>query len=130
MAYLKDKIADLEKALTAWAAVLNDPFSDVTRDASIQRYEFSFELLWKVLKLYLKEQESIECFSPKSCMREIQPFLEISAEEMEICLNMASDRNVSVHTYSEKMANGLYKKLPTYLKLSEKLLQQIKNNLN
>ena len=53
-----------------------------------------------------------------------------SEKEMEICINMASDRNVSVHTYSEKMANGLYKKLPTYLKLAEKILQQIKNKLN
>ena len=126
MAYLKDKIKDLEKAILAWQRVLNDPFTDVVRDASIQRYEFTFELFWKVLKLYLKEEEGIECFSPKSCIREIRPFFKLSDAEIELCLKMSNDRNISVHTYSEKMANALFSKLENYLKITEKILKQIK----
>lgn len=130
MSYLKDKIKDLEKALLAWQRVLNDPFTDVVRDASIQRYEFTFELFWKVLKLYLKEEEGLECFSPKACIREIRTFFKLSETEIELCLKMANDRNISVHTYSEEMANALFAKLPNYLKITEKILKKITVRIN
>ncbi|EKD58680.1 MAG: hypothetical protein ACD_56C00073G0009, partial [uncultured bacterium] len=61
MDYLEEKHAQLEQALKMWEKALNTTFSDISRDASIQRYEFSFELLWKVVKKYLKEIEGFEC---------------------------------------------------------------------
>jgi hypothetical protein len=41
---------ELEKAKNALGAALAAPYSDITRDASIQRFEFCMELAWKVLK--------------------------------------------------------------------------------
>lgn len=102
------------------------PFSDVSRDASIQRYEFSFELLWKVVKKYLKEIEGFECNSPKSCFREIRMTLELSDADIETCISMTEDRNLSVHTYSEEMANDLYAKLPEYARVSKLISKKIK----
>ncbi|MFA5961235.1 MAG: HI0074 family nucleotidyltransferase substrate-binding subunit [Parcubacteria group bacterium] len=126
MAYLGEKIGQLEQALTAWKKALDAPFNDLNRDATIQRYEFSFELFWKVVKIYLKELESIECASPKACFREVRNILELSEEEIETCLSMTDDRNLSVHTYSEKMANDLYAKFPKYLEVARKVLREIK----
>ncbi len=127
MAYLEEKIEQLEKALKAWKEALNLPFSDISRDAAIQRYEFTFELLWKAVKTYLKEKEGIECYSPKSCFRELKNIFDLSEEEIEMCLKMASDRNFSVHTYSEKMANKLYEDLKSYLKITEKVFKKMKH---
>lgn len=126
MAYLGEKVEQLEQALVAWKKAVDAPFDDLSRDAAIQRYEFSFELLWKVVKIYLKEIESIECASPKACFREVRNILDLREEEIETCLSMTDDRNLSVHTYSEKMANELYAKFPKYLKVARKVLREIK----
>lgn len=126
MDYLNEKHLQLEQALKMWQRALEAPFSDLNRDASIQRYEFSFELLWKVVKKYLKEIEGFECNSPKSCFREIRMTLGLSEADIEICISMTEDRNLSVHTYSEKMANDLYKKFPEYLRVSKLIAEKIK----
>jgi nucleotidyltransferase substrate binding protein (TIGR01987 family) len=44
----------LEKALATLDEVLEQPFSIIVRDATIQRFEYCFELSWKVLKKALK----------------------------------------------------------------------------
>jgi len=130
MDYLEEKFTDLKQALLAWKKALEAEFSDLNRDASIQRYEFSFELLWKVAKIYLKEIEGVECNSPKSCFREIRATLELSESDIEICMLMVDDRNLSVHTYSEKMANELYSRLADYLKVSRLIAKKIKEKSN
>lgn len=125
MAYLKPKLALLKKALKSWEKVLDEKYSDVVRDATIQRYEFSFELLWKAVRLFLKEHEGIECNSPKSCFRALRKVLDLTEEEVEMCLEMTNDRNLSVHTYSEKLAKNLYNKTKNYLKISQKICNRI-----
>lgn len=125
MAYLEEKIKLLKKALKSWEEVLNEPYSDIVRDAAIQRYEFSFELLWKTIKLHLSENEGITCNSPKSCFRELGRNIKLNEKEIETCLQMTNDRNLSVHTYSEKMAKILYKRTFKYLEISKKIFEQI-----
>lgn len=111
MAYLKEKLKQLEEALKTWEDVLNEPYTEIVRDATIQRFKYSFELLWKTVKLYLREKECIECQSPKSCFREGRLPLGLEDEVVEACLKMAEDRNLSVHTYSKEMADKLYEKV-------------------
>lgn len=123
---MSEKIEQLEKAFVSWKESLDAPRSDLSRDAAIQRYEFSFELFWKTVKIYLKEIEGVECVSPKSCFREVRNVLDLSEEEIETCISMAEDRNLSVHTYSEKMAMELFEKFPGYLETAEKILGKIK----
>ncbi len=129
MAYLRKKLNQLKTALESWGQLIDWPYSDIVRDATIQRYEFTFELLWKVIKIYLKEQEAIECNSPKSCFREARLTLKLSEKEVELCLKMAEDRNLSVHTYSKKMAEKLYKKTKSYYKISKKIYEAIEQGL-
>jgi nucleotidyltransferase substrate binding protein (TIGR01987 family) len=126
MDYLSEKFQQLEQALKMWKKALDAPFNDLSRDASIQRYEFSFELLWKVVQKYLKEIEGFECNLPKSCFRQIRMTLGLDESEIETCISMTEDRNLSVHTYYEEMANNLYKKFPKYLKTSQLIAKKIK----
>lgn len=129
MAYTVEKLEQLKKAIQAWKMALEEPYSDIARDASIQRYEFTFELLWKTVKIFLKEFEGIECQFPKSCFREARLFLKLTEKEIETCLRMTEDRNVSVHVYSEKKAKALYEKLDSYLKISEKIIKEMEGML-
>jgi nucleotidyltransferase substrate binding protein (TIGR01987 family) len=67
---LKLKYSDTIRAIKTLKEILEEPFSNIVRDATIQRFEYTFEALWKFMKEYLKEREGIICNSPKSCYRE------------------------------------------------------------
>lgn len=125
MAYLESKLTLLKSALSVFGEALELPYSTIVRDAAIQRYEFTFELLWKSIKIYLQEHEGIEGNSPKSCFREIKAIFELTDEEIELCLQMCEDRNLSVHTYSEKLAKALYDRLKSYLEISRKIFEKM-----
>lgn len=130
MAYLKEKLDLLAKALKAWEKVLKEPYSEIVRDAAVQRYEFTFELLWKNVKIFLKNSEGVECNSPKSCFRAVKPILNLSEQEVELCLKMTNDRNLSVHTYSEKLAKALYQRTKAYYEISDKIFKAIKDSID
>ena len=83
MERLKLKYSDTIKAMKTLKEILDEPFSVVVRDATIQRFEYTFEALWKFLKEYLKEREGIICNSPKSCFRELF-FLGLLTEELSV----------------------------------------------
>lgn len=110
------KNAQFKKALNSFNKALTESKTEFTRDAAIQRFEYSFELFWKVAKIFLA-QKGLVVYSPKDCVRELGNLNIFQVEEVELALNMAQDRNLSVHTYDEKMADELYSRLAKYLEL-------------
>jgi nucleotidyltransferase substrate binding protein (TIGR01987 family) len=59
------------KALATLKEILTCTQPDkIVRDATIQRFEYTFETTWKLLKAFLFEVEGIDANSPKSCFRE------------------------------------------------------------
>ena len=107
----KNALQRLQEALEAEKTVLN-------RDASIQRFEFVFELAWKVCQKFLKDQGFI-CRSPKECMKEVFKFGLIKDDSA--WLDMIEDRNLTAHTYKEKIAEAIFSRLPGYLEKFKEL---------
>jgi len=68
MKKIKALTGDTKRALDTFKEILNEPFSIIVRDAAIQRFEYSFEAIWKLLKEYLNKKEGIICNSPK-CLK-------------------------------------------------------------
>jgi len=101
------------------------PFSGVVRDASIQRFKYSFEVVWKLLKGHLDRRHGIMCNSPKNCFREALELGLLAQEEVESCLVMTDDRNLTAHTYIEAVAEQIYRRLPKYLVVMKKLIDGI-----
>ena len=58
---------DAGKALRTLKEITEEKYSVIVRDAAIQRFEYSFEIFWKLVKEYLNVKEGIVCNSPKSC---------------------------------------------------------------
>ena len=125
MEKLEQKLRSCQRALATLDEAVNMPFSVIVRDASIQRFEYSFESLWKLLKAYLEQHEGIICNSPKRCFREGFQVGLLSVEETETCLVMTDDRNLTSHTYIEAVAEAIYRKLPTYLAVMRMLLANV-----
>lgn len=62
------KLADLKSALERLKEGICKAKDDLDRDGVIQRFEFIFELLWKVVQEYAK-YKGIESASPRDAFR-------------------------------------------------------------
>ena len=66
---LHERCADYEKALNQLAKALKQPRDEYLRDSVIQRFEITYELAWKMLKLCL-EAEGISVRTPRETLQE------------------------------------------------------------
>ena len=71
----------------------------------------------------LLEREGIICRSPRTCFRELFSAGLIDEETVRELLKMVEDRNLTVHTYREEVAEEIFNRLPGYLKALEKLIE-------
>jgi nucleotidyltransferase substrate binding protein (TIGR01987 family) len=113
----------LNKALVRLGEALAMEETDVVRDACIQRFEFCFELAWKVIQEAVRN-EGQECVSPRSCLKQAFKLGWIVDENG--WLGMLTDRNLTSHTYDEKLSQAVYRRLSAHLDLLEALQQKIK----
>lgn len=121
---INSSIEDLENALKALeeAAKLS-PQKRINKDGTIQRFEFCFELSWKTIKIFLDDQ-GIICKSPKDCFRRAADYGLLRSPEP--WFNFLKSRNQVAHTYNEKMADKIYKKAISFVKVGKNLLEKLK----
>ncbi len=129
---LKDRIKDFEKSLNRLEEAYSQTIKNIEgeyytffRDSSIQRFEFTVEIMWKTLKNFLVEHSGIDCKSPKGCIREFFSAGYLSQEETLKLLEMIDDRNMTSHTYHEEIAEKIFSGLKGYLPLIKKVLNTI-----
>jgi len=103
-----------QRALERFEDSLSQEETDFTRDSAILRFEFCFDLAWKLIKEILSEEKGVLCASPKDCWR--QAYKVGLVEYDDLWLRITDWRNEAVHTYNEEFAKELYKKLPESLK--------------
>lgn len=80
---------------------------DIVRDATIQRFEFTFEAAWKTLQLYLQHQ-GLDATGPRQVLKQsfVQGLIS-TPEEADIWLAMLEDRNLTTHPYREDLAEAI-----------------------
>lgn len=80
---------------------------DILRDATIQRFEFTFEAAWKALQMYLLYQ-GYEVLGPRQVLKQAFTHgLIQTTDEADIWLAMLEDRNLTTHTYREALAEAI-----------------------
>lgn len=121
---LENLILNLAKANKALSQAARLSPTQINKDASIQRFEFTFELCWKTMQEYIKDQ-GFDCKSPKSCVRKAAALDLI--KNPENWLEFLQSRNLIAHTYNEKLANSVYKKAIKFPKEVNDLLKKLKN---
>ncbi len=98
---LFERIAEYRKAVKRLHDALAQTEDDFIRDSIILRFEFTFELAWKALKLWL-EFKQVEVKGSKDALREGLRLGMI--EEGAGWTRMQEERNQTSHTYDEKIA--------------------------
>lgn len=124
------KWEDYHKALHRLEIALTKTLDedDLYLDATIQRFEFTFELAWKLMKAVL-EYEGIEATSPRSSIREA--WKQHLIGDAEKWLDMQVKRNLSSHTYNEETAQDIYRHIKEdYIVLLQDLDQEIRSRLD
>ena len=123
MERLRERLAIARRALkTLEELSLEKTVSDVVRDAAIQRFEYTFEAIWKAAQLYLREVEGMQLGSPKSVIRTSLQTGLLSEDQARLALSMADDRNLTGHTYNETLAKGIFSRLSRYVQLIDNWL--------
>lgn len=119
--------SSLQRTLQRLSEALASQNKDIVIDAAIQRFEFSYELFWKWLKKLLFIHEGIEAQSPKQVLQNAYMLGWISDEDL--WLKMLQDRNLTSHTYQEKLAIEIFQHLPLYLEKMQSAYQNLQEKL-
>ena len=125
---LELNLSPFEKALRSLTEVFKEPQNAITRDAAIQRFEYTFELSWKVLKRYLKINNNLDIFNVKDIFREggKQGLI----EKVEKWFEYLEARNLTSHTYDENIAEKVYTKAKEFEKDALFLYQQLRKTIS
>ena len=92
----KINFSSLEKAILSLEDILKQKMDVYRRDGAIQRFEYTFELTWKMMQRVLKAQ-GIEAGSPKQVFRSALKADFI--ENVEDWFLFLEKRNLTVHIY-------------------------------
>ena len=95
-----------KRALQSLSQVLAETKTDYIRDASIQRFEYTFELAWKLLKRYIEANNGILESNVKNIFREAAK--QGLIESFEAWEGYLKARNLTSHTYEMATAELVY----------------------
>ena len=97
----KQRFENYQKALFLLSDALKegaDKLSLLEKEGTLQRFEFTFELAWKVMKDYLEEDGVvISPLTPKNVIK--QAFISRIIENGQVWIDMLLSRNLMSHTY-------------------------------
>jgi nucleotidyltransferase substrate binding protein (TIGR01987 family) len=126
---LAERLQIARQALLTLEDALREPNTPMNRDASIQRFEYSYEAVWKAAQLFLRVTENLELASPTAVTRACYRSAILNNERAMEALQMAQDRNLTVHTYNEGLADRIYSRLPGYAALMNQWLVAMSSEL-
>ncbi len=125
-------LTSLEKVLNSLERAIERskkaPQDEEVRDSVIQRFEYSYELSWKMLKRQLEidsaTPSSIDAMSFKEMIREAAERGLLKSPEA--WFEYRRQRNVTSHAYDENKAIRVYETTLTFIQDAKMLLQNLK----
>ncbi len=129
MERVRERLAIAGKALRTFLEILQEPKTGIVRDAAIQRFEYTYEAVWKSVQSYLRTVESLEAGSPKAAIRFSHQVGLLTEGQTRCALAMADDRSLTVHTDNEALADKIYSHLLLYAPLMRDWLAAMEQQL-
>lgn len=101
----KQRFINFEKSYKLLDKYIDQPLdTEIERAGIIQLFEIAFELSWKLMKDYL-EDIGYSMKSPRETIK--QAYQTGLIDEGHIWIDALTDRNLTVHTYDEKLAKKM-----------------------
>ncbi|MGV6808768.1 MAG: nucleotidyltransferase substrate binding protein [bacterium] len=104
--------------------------SQLEKEGIIQRFEYTFELAWNVLKDRMEyDGITLDRISPKSVIR--QAFTSKYIDAAEPWIKMVGDRNLMSHTYNLAKFEAVIERIDAlYLPILNELYLQLLSDIN
>ncbi|AZT91007.1 nucleotidyltransferase [Caldicellulosiruptor changbaiensis] len=121
-----EKFEDFKNALKRLEEGISiEPDRDIIIDGAIQRFEFVFELSWKLMREYLK-YTGLEINNPRGVIK--YAYQNGIIEDGDKWVKMLSDRNMTSNLYNQKISYKNYQNIKfEYIELFRKLLLKFEN---
>lgn len=84
---------------------------DIIKEGIIQRFEYTHELSWKVMKDFLEDVGEVKMYGSKDATKEA--FAADLITDGEVWMDMIKSRNKTSHTYNEEVADEIFKNIIT-----------------
>lgn len=122
---LKFAEGKLENALLKLKEGTDRAKDELEEDGVIQRFEFTFELFWKTLKMFLQDK-GVEARTPRDVFKEAFRLEWLDKEE--VFLDMLEDRNKTSHIYDRETSRQIYARIKKdYVSAMNEVVQRIKS---
>ncbi len=118
------QLGQLSKAVATLAEALGMESTQINKDGTIQRFEYTFELCWKTVQSAAKSSGILDVNSPRESIRVAAQLGLI--ENVEIWLNFLDARNQASHVYDQTAADSVYEAIKKFLPEVEKLIRKLK----
>lgn len=106
---LEEAVRRVEPALgqNEHSGIHEDPFlDDIIKEGVIQRFEYTHELAWNVMKDFLKEAGSTDIYGSEDATR--AAFEVGLIEKGDVWMDRIRSRNKTSHTYSKTTADEIF----------------------
>jgi len=128
----KNAISSLEESLKAYNKTELPDGSvekETMRDGIIQRFEYTFELSWKILKRFLEEygMEKTDVLTNKQFFR--MGFEKGLIDDPESWFDYLRSRNLASHTYNETTAKKVFEAAVLFLTDAKNLLSRLEEKI-
>ncbi|ADD02942.1 MULTISPECIES: nucleotidyltransferase substrate binding protein [Thermoanaerobacter] len=110
---LREKLSNYKKALSRLEEALKEEkVNQYVYDSVIKRFEFTYELAWKLMKAFIEYKGGNDVKFPRDIFKEA--FATGIVEDGEVWLSMIRDRNLSSHTYNQEGAIEIYNRIKNF----------------
>lgn len=129
---LQKAIESLEKTIRVAgdkdsAARLDEDTKDAIRAGVIQNFEFTYELCWKFIRRWIKENSAVE---EAEYPRTRKEFFRLAAlfgliKDPQLWFSYGDARNLTSHTYDEDKAETVYEAAVNFLEDAKYLMERL-----
>lgn len=129
-------ITSFEKALNSLKEVIEvynfDETNLITRDSMIQRFEYTYSIALKMIKRYFSQGafvENVDSMTFNEMVRQANK-MDLLKSNLETWTLFREKRNLTSHTYYEKIATNVVKIIPLFYEEAQFLLNKLKERLS
>ena len=121
VAAVAERVQQAGQALaTVQEAIAGDDGTVIRRNATLLRFAYTAEPLWKAQRAVLLAADGVETGSPKGTVREARTYGYLSDEDAKIATEALDARNLVLHSYKEQLARNLHQRIKAFLPVLER----------
>jgi nucleotidyltransferase substrate binding protein (TIGR01987 family) len=126
---LEAALSNYREALTLEPVLFPELVADNIKSGQIQKFEFTVELLWKTVQVFLFEVDGVDVITPKSVAKEYVEAGYCDYEAYELLIRAINDKNQLSHIYRQEMAEPIWQRLPEYVCLVEQIVCVLRSKI-